>query len=140
MLFLFIYILHLNFCTISFKRTQDLHYPRILELQHPSPACYSCKNYINVLFKIGILHAKFRSVPCNRMQDLTITRILGKTEWQRPLLRYIHLQCIITISNIFCRQIFVWIHLLENKISLPQEFLKKYGCSSTCWAIFTKSW
>ena len=36
--------------------------------------------------KINILHAKFCTIPCQRIRHRAATRILEKTEWQRLLL------------------------------------------------------
>ena len=50
-------------------------------------------------FKVSILHAKFCKIPCNRIRDRTVTRTLGKTEQQRPLLSCMNPNCIIVNSN-----------------------------------------
>ena len=55
------------------------------------------KNIPLLSFKISILHANFRTIPCNRVRDIIIARILRKTEQKRPLLRYMYLNCIIVI-------------------------------------------
>ena len=53
--------------------------------------------------KISILHVKFCMIPYNRIRDRTITKILGKMKQQRPLLGYMHPNCIIIISiDIYC--------------------------------------
>ena len=50
-------------------------------------------------FKASMLHAKFCTIPCSRIQDKTTTRMLGKTEQQRPLLSYMQSNFIIFIYN-----------------------------------------
>ena len=49
--------------------------------------------------KISIRHAKFFTIPCNRIRDRTTTRILGKAKQQNPRLSYMCPNCIIVFSN-----------------------------------------
>ena len=58
------YILHINFCAISFNRSRDIIIPKILEnlrLQCPHQAILS-KIISILLLKISILHAKFCTI------------------------------------------------------------------------------
>ena len=67
--FILIYISHINFCAISFNRTQNLHF-----LKNSGKNCdYSTPYYGGLAkivsvssFKVSILHAKFCTIPCNR--------------------------------------------------------------------------
>ena len=60
-----IYVLHINFCAISFNRTQDVRFPKnygkIVATAPPSKAMLA--KIISILsFKVSILHAKFLRV------------------------------------------------------------------------------
>ena len=64
-------------------------------LQQAMPAKFISMLYFNE----SKLRAKFCMIPCNRIRESTITRILQKTEQQRPLQSYVYPNCIIVISN-----------------------------------------
>ena len=79
MLFLIIYILHENFCVISFIRTQDVNFTKNSRkiVFRTSPSMF-VKTISISSFKESILHAKFCMIPCNRVREKIIIRILEK--------------------------------------------------------------
>ena len=70
------------FCVISFNKTQDLRFPKILEKQllQRSPESYVSKNYINIIIHSKYIPAKCCTILCNRAQDRAITKKLRKME------------------------------------------------------------
>ena len=77
-------------------------------------------------FKANILHAKFCTIPCNKIRNRTILKILGKTEYQLPLLSYIYPNITIVISNYTFLYInFCSIPFTRNRVKLIPKILEK---------------
>ena len=82
-------------------------------------------------FSVSILHIIFYKIPINLSRDTIITRILEKTEYQRPLcspkaISYAHLNCIFVISNnthLVCKFLCDFIQH-KPKSALSQKFWK----------------
>ena len=76
-------ILYINFCAISFRKTQYLHFLKNYEKNYDNSTPKQdmlAKIIWMSSFKIGILHAKFGTTLCNRIRDRTNNRIFGKNE------------------------------------------------------------
>ena len=83
-----------NFCQISLSRTQNLHFPknsRKIVTAGPPHQAILAKLISISSFKVSILHSIFFTIPWNRIRDTAITRTLGETGQQRPLLNYVYI-------------------------------------------------
>ena len=80
LLFLIMYILHLNFCAISYNRTQKSVYTKssgkIVITALPAKV-------VSMSFNKA-LNTKFRTIPCNRIRDRTITRVFWENGITAP--------------------------------------------------------
>ena len=72
----------MNFCAISFTRTQYLHFHKnsgkIVAAASPSNLC--SKNYSKIILQNYHISCKIFKISCNRIRERTTARIWGKTE------------------------------------------------------------
>ena len=82
-------------------------------------------------FQVRILQAKFYMIPCNRIRYKTTTRILGKTNQQRPLLSYICTNCSFVSDDAYFVYKFLcnFIHW-KSRSSYPKNLRKSVTTAS----------
>ena len=76
LLFRIMYILLINFCVISFSRTQNLYFLKNSgKIVTTVPSSNLCSQKLNQyhISKFSILHAKFCMIPCHRTVQVSST-------------------------------------------------------------------
>ena len=131
------HISHISFGTFSFKTEYKIYVsPKTQEI------CGYKARYKAILanrismssLKVSIWHTKFSTIPCNRIRDRTVIRIMEKVVQQLPIQIYLYPKGITFISNstyfvhtFFC----IFIHC-KTKICYSQKVWKKYDYSAIC--------
>ena len=76
-------MLYINFCAISFNRRQNQYFSKNsgkIAITESSSKPVLAKSISMSSFKVGIMHGKYCMIPCDKIQDRTIVKILVKSE------------------------------------------------------------